>query len=112
MLIDLDQIGPELIEHRVDFRIGAITEPEEMQEAGRRYRDFGRAACVAPDEFEFAKRNRVRAAQRSDGKTGVPVLRVAGFVAKFENRLTGIESVERADETGGPRDAAELTVGD
>jgi len=63
-------------------------------------------------KVEFLDRDRARAPEPSARVTGVPALRISGCVAKLENRLPTLEAIERAHESGGPRRAAELTIGD
>src|ERR1700756_5362000 len=83
-----------------------------MQKARRRHRDFRRATRMPRYKVQILDRDRARAPEPSTRIAGVPALRIAGRVAKLENRLPAFEAVECAHESGGPRHAAKLAVGD
>src|SRR5882757_7308050 len=83
-----------------------------MQKARRRHRNFRSATRMPRHKVEFLDRDRARAPEASARVAGVPALRIAGLVAKFENRLPALEAIQRAYESGGPRHAAKLAVGD
>src|SRR5258708_2579467 len=83
-----------------------------MQKARRRHRDLRRATRMPRHKVEFLDRDRARAPEPSARVASVPALRISGCVAKLENRLPTLEAIERAHKSGGPRHAAELTIGD
>src|SRR5882762_2922617 len=83
-----------------------------MQKARRRHRDLRSATRMPRHKVEFLDRDRSRAPEASARVAGVPALRIAGRVAKFENRFPALEAVECAHKSGGPRHPAKLAVGD
>src|SRR5262245_40479332 len=83
-----------------------------MEKARRRHRHLHVASSEPARERELVERDAARPSDRPHGIAGLPANDVAGIVAKLEERVAGLQTVERPNESRRPGDTPELSVRD